>query len=379
MEVATSGDEKPKTWLLLGDRLGDNAQILALGARLGFPSEEKYLRHNKFYHLPNSLKGASLVSLQKESSSPLKPPWPDLVIMAGRKNVSAARWIKGRSGGKTRMVTIGRPRAPLDLFDLVLTTPQYRLPKPENVIELQVPLSGIRSEALDHARETWRHVLDPLPSPHIAVLVGGETTTCVFDPVAADRLGRLASTYAKSVGGSLLLTTSPRTAPTAADALFASISVPAELHRWTREKSAVNPYLGYLALADQVIVTCDSASMIADAVAAEKPVLLFDVPMQPRNAVLKLQHKMYLDVESRVAKGKPPTRFHQFLTWLASNGFLAPPRNMPRLYRNVVADEHAAWLVDACVDLSNARDFNGDGMFAGVHEAVARINKMFDL
>lgn len=379
MDFAAVCAKKPTTWLLLGDRLGDNAQVLALSARLGFPSEEKYLRHNKFYHLPNSLKGCSLISLQAEASSPLRAPWPDLVIMSGRKNVSAARWIKVQSGGHTKLVTIGRPRAPLNLFDLVLTTPQYRLPTPENVVELQVPLSSILPQRLVHARETWRHVLEELPAPHIALLVGGDTTTCVFDPVAADRLGRLASAYAKSVGGSLLLTTSPRTEHRSADALFAAISVPAKLHRWTRDKSAVNPYLGFLALADQVIVTCDSASMIADAVAAEKPVLLFDVPMQPRNAVLKLQHRMYLNAENRAARGKAPTRFHRFLTYLASNGFLAPPRDMPRLYRQVVSDEHAAWLVDVCVDPENAQDFNSDGMFAGVHEAQVRINRMFGL
>lgn len=370
-----SGDE-PKVWLLLGDRLGDNAQVLALGERLGYSAEEKYLRHNKLYHLPNTIKAASLISVLGESSSPLDAPWPDLIIMAGRKNVAAARWIRRKSGGRTKLVTIGRPRAPLGLFDLVLTTPQYRLPREENVIEFKAPLSGVNSVALDHARSTWSHVLEDLPRPHIALLVGGDTTTCVFDQVAADRLGRLASTYARSVGGSLLVTTSPRTAHKAADALFAAISVPAELHRWTRDRSAVNPYLGFLALSDQVIVTCDSASMMADAMAADKPVLLFDVPMQPQNVVLKLQHHLYLNVEKRAAKGKPPTRLHRMLIWLAGMGFLLPPRNMPQLYRNVVAHRHAAWLVDACVDLDNARNFCTDGLFAGVDEAVARIRKL---
>lgn len=211
--------EEPRVWLLLADRLGDNAQVLALGERLGYSAEEKYLRHNKLYHLPNVIKAASLFSVLRESSSPLTPPWPDLIIMAGRKNVAAARWIRRRSGGRTKIVTIGRPRAPLNLFDLVLTTPQYRLPREDNVIELKVPLSGVHPAGLDHARVTWNHVLEKLPRPHISLLVGGDTTTCVFDQVAADRLGRLASIYARSVGGSLLVTTSPRTSRAAADAL----------------------------------------------------------------------------------------------------------------------------------------------------------------
>src|SRR5690606_16404986 len=97
-------------WLLLGDRLGDNAQLRKLGAMLALPTESKCLRYNRLYHLPNVVKGATLLSVRREARRALKPPWPDIVISCGRKSVAAARWIKKRSGGRTKLVAIGRPR-----------------------------------------------------------------------------------------------------------------------------------------------------------------------------------------------------------------------------------------------------------------------------
>ena len=39
-----------------------------------------------------------------------------------------------------------------------------------------------------------------------------------------------------------------------------------------------NPYFGFLAHADQIVVTCDSVSMVSEACATGKPVYVFDLP-----------------------------------------------------------------------------------------------------
>ena len=367
---------RPLVWLLLGERLGDNAQIRTLGSMLGLASETKYLRYNGLYQVPNTLKGASLVSVQRETRHDLTPPWPDLVILCGRKSVATARWIKKQSKGRTKLIAIGRPRVGLDIFDLVVTTPQYRVPNEPNVVELLIPLSGVSEEDLRDARRLWKSSVADLPEPRIALLVGGDTTTGCLDEVAADRLGRLASRYAKSRGGSLMITTSPRTKFKAAEALINAITVPSKIHRWAPGLSTPNPYLGFIGMADEVIVTCDSASMIADAAVAKKPILLFDVPMQPRNLAIRIQHSLYLYVEDMLGCGAPLTLCARLLRYLAYTGYLTPPRNMARLYRNVVAAGHASWLVDACVDGNFVRPFRFEGMTRGVDEAVARIRDL---
>ena len=123
--------KSPLVWVLQGSRRGDNAQARELAARLPALTEAKHLKYNWLYGLPNFLLGAGLASVEQGAEC-LTPPWPDLVNAIGRRSVPVARWIKKKSGGCTRLVHMGRPRAPLDIFDLVITTPQYGLPPGES-------------------------------------------------------------------------------------------------------------------------------------------------------------------------------------------------------------------------------------------------------
>jgi hypothetical protein len=112
------------------------------------------------------------------------------------------------------------------------------------------------------------------------VLVGGSSPPYRLDAAVARRLAAAADAHARATGGSLLVTTSARTPPDAAAALFAALTTPSYPHRW--EASAPdNPYLAFLALADDIIVTGDSASMLTEACATGKPVALFEVPRRP--------------------------------------------------------------------------------------------------
>jgi hypothetical protein len=73
------------------------------------------------------------------------------------------------------------------------------------------------------------------------------------------------------------VTTSRRTTPAVTDALAAAIVVPAVVHRWSAGATG-NPYLAFLGVADRIIVTADSASMLADAASTGKPVEIFALP-----------------------------------------------------------------------------------------------------
>lgn len=271
-----------RVWLLLGSRAGDRAQIEALGAALatlGWSSESKRIVANKLFRIPNLFLDSSLLSIDRAASSPLTPPWPDLAIAAGRRSVPAARWIRRRSGGRTRLVHVGRPWAPLGWFDLLVTTPQYGLPDQPNVLLNSLSLSPLDRSRLDAAAARWAPRLEALPRPWIAVLVGGEARPYRLDAAAAGRLGRAASALARAARGSLLVSTSPRTPAAAAAALQAGLTAPHHLHRW--QPGSDNPYPAFLALADQFVVTGDSASMLAEACASGRPVRIFTLPERP--------------------------------------------------------------------------------------------------
>jgi len=262
-------------WLLMGHRAGDNTQVLALGEALGWPFEVKrfaYKPYERFLNLPFM---ATLAGVVKSQSSALAPPWPDLVLTAGRRNEPIARWIKRAAGGRTRLVHVGRPWARLDRWDLVVTTPQYRLPHGPTVLHNEAPLHRVTPERLAKAAREWGPRVAHLPRPYIAVLAGGPSGPYPFDPVSGAKLARQASELAEKRGGSLLITTSARTPAATTDALFAGVTVPSMLYPWRRDDPE-NPFFGFLALADAIVVTADSVSMMTEACATGMPVYFYD-------------------------------------------------------------------------------------------------------
>lgn len=278
----------PAVWLLHGRHAGDNAQIDALAGVVGWPAQTRRLRFSPLSRLPGWLKGARPVGLTA-SEPVLTPPWPDLVIAAGRRSASVARWIARRSGGRTRTVLLGRPRAPLSAFDLVLTTPQYGLPVRGNVLHLPAP-PGARAAPDQTTLDAWRARWAALPRPWVALLVGGDRAPYCLDVDRARRLGEAVGALATRLGGSVLATTGPRTTPAAIEALFAALGERAFRHRYAPGQ-ADNPYCALLALADQFVVTGDSASMLAEAAASGKPVAVFP-PAHRRSLAARLQRAL---------------------------------------------------------------------------------------
>ena len=268
---------------MMGHKAGDNSQILALAEALGWPFEIKRLVYRPTELLTNLLAPLTLLGIVRRKSSPLAPPWPDLIISAGRRNEPPCRWIQARAGKPVRLVHCGRPWAALECFDLVVTTPQYRLPQRANVLHNLTPLQRVSAARLEEARALWQPRLAHLPRPQIAVMVGGNAGPYVLDAEAAALLGRAASALRRQ--GRRLAAGDHQRAH--APAARSTRSRPRSMVRTScsagrREAAADNPYFGYLAVADSFIVTCESMSMLAEACSTRKPVHMFDLDTGPQ-------------------------------------------------------------------------------------------------
>jgi mitochondrial fission protein ELM1 len=254
------------------------------------------------------------------------------VIGCGRRSVGVAWQIRRHAGAGTRLVQLGRPRADLDRFDLVVTTPQYRLPTRPNVLHLSLPLHRGDPAARAQAAAEWEPAFANLPRPRIALLVGGSAKPFVFDLPTARRLAAEATALARAEGGSLLVSTSRRTPEPAARALCDSLGVAAHVHRWT-PAGGPNPYLAYLALADAFVVTGDSASMLAEACGTGRRVWVLDLPERRAfGAYAKhlLQRLVLAPAE------RPGARAWALTRWLAdlpARGWVRYPRDLRRLHR----------------------------------------------
>lgn len=269
----------PRLWILKSPHSGDNTQLRALQAALGWPAEVKRLAYRAHEGVLRLFSLPVLTGVDLKGSSPLVPPWPDLVICSGRGAEAVSFWLK-RQNPQLRIVFVGTPWSALDRFDLVIATPQYQVPPAANVLNIALPLHDVTPDRIAAEAERWAPRLMHLPRPFTAVLVGGSSGPYRFTPEAARRLGEAASKRAAARGGSLLITTSARTGEAAADALSSALTVPHLLHRW-REGAEDNPFHAVLGLADDIVVTADSISMLAEAAATGKPLQLFDIEEGP--------------------------------------------------------------------------------------------------
>ena len=274
--------KKERVWVIAGYRAGEHSQLIALADALGLPYEIKKLDYRRLEFRTNIFRGSDLRGIRQAQSTPLQSPWPDLLIEAGMRNEPVGRWVRDQSGGQTKIVHVGRPWADPERFDLVITTPQYRLPQRPNVLQNMMTMHSVSAANMTTAAEQWQPAFASLPQPHIAVIVGGHSGPYTFGARAAARLAQQASDVAQARGGSLLLTSSARTAPAALRALdTGTAAVPRHFYRW-READERNPYFAYLALADELIVTADSISMLTEACATGKPVYMFDPGVGPQ-------------------------------------------------------------------------------------------------
>ena len=261
--------------MLADDRPGNVNQALAVAEALAWPFLVKRVRYGPLARLPNRLLGASLIGLTGAARAALAPPWPELVIAAGRRSAPVARWLKRRAPDVflVQLMWPGSARG-LDLL-AVPAHDDLGNERPEVVRTVGVP-HRITPERLAAAAQELAPRLSDLPRPRIACLVGGSNRAVRFRPSDALRLAHEASALARARGGSLLVSTSRRTGEPCTAALARAIDVPRLLHRWSPDAApADNPYLGLLGAADAVIVTADSASMCSEACASGRPVFLF--------------------------------------------------------------------------------------------------------
>lgn len=268
---AGSGAKCPSVWLVTGYRAGERNQVLALGEALGWSFELKELAYRSSEFRTSLFRGSDLRGIRLDESSPLAPPWPDLLISAGMRNEPVCRWIRAQQGGRTRIVHIGRPWAHVDNFDLIVTTPQYRLEEHPKVVQNSLTLHRATQARLDQESARWQTKFAQLPGPRTAVILGGNSGPYTLGVKNARAIAQQVEAHARRRGGSLMISTSARTAPAVIDIFEREITLPNVLYRW-RPNDAENPYFGILALCDDLVVTADSISMLSEACATGKPV-----------------------------------------------------------------------------------------------------------
>ncbi len=354
----------------MGHKAGDNNQLLALAEALDYPFTIKHMQYRSTELLTNLVLKTTLAGIKKKLSSKLCEQWPDIIISAGRRNEPVAQWIKQQSGNKTKLIHVGRPWAALEKFDLIVTTPQYQLPAAANVLVIDTVLHRITAQRLAQAEKHWATELAKYTKPYLAVLVGGSSGAYAFNESAAHKLAAEIDKLASTLQATVLISTSARTPEISSNMLEQSILSPKYFFRWNAQLSD-NPYLAFLAVADALIVTGESVSMLTEACVTGKPVYIYDFgkgsdSMQygdgnPGNGIWEalLVHK---------GKDRWQILIHKLAMRFSSKRM---QRNISAIHTYLVSTGRAVWLGQSFPENKNRQ------LIDSVEKAVTRTKSQF--
>lgn len=260
-------------WAMTEGHAGMENQCVGLAEAIGVTPTRVHTQASRtmWKFLPPSLWPDPL-SL-KEGGGRFEAPWPDIVITCGRRSVATSMAIRKASGGKTFTIHIQDPHAPADKFDM-LVVPRHDTLRAPNVYVARGALHHVTREKLDKAAAHFSPMLAHLPRPLISVLVGGSNKKQEVSPdVIRDLAEKLKKTAQLSNAG-IAVTPSRRTGKANEVILREVLS---GSNCWVWDGTGDNPYFGLLALADAIVVTADSVSMVSEAAFTGKPVYVYDL------------------------------------------------------------------------------------------------------
>ncbi len=271
---------KKTIWLLLDDRKGSVNQtmgiVTAIGERMNIV--EKNIVYTEHGWFPNWIRGRSLLGVDKEKSSDLNPPYPDIVLSSSRRTVPVARYIRKKSNNSVKIVQLMYPSGGIGIKDMELVViPSHdrskKQQKPNAMVILGAP-TQITNKLLQAEKDRWEPVFANLPKPWTTVIIGGRIKGKPYPTENISKLADLLKKFHEKFGGSFLLTTSRRTGEDAEKLLLGQLKdIPMYTYLWGEQKE--NPIMGFYACSDFVIATADSVSMCSEACETGKPVFLF--------------------------------------------------------------------------------------------------------
>ena len=273
--MSVSDIARTTCWVVSDGKMGMENQCRALAEALALdPVVKRIAIRPPWRWLPPQMWRKPLAALDTSvgGGDHFARPWPDLVIATGRQTVAPVLALK-RAAGRSRpilCVQLQDPKVDPARFDLVIVPGHDRIAG-DNVVATLGAMHRVTPAVLADAAAHFGDKLAQLPRPRIAVLLGGGNRAYKFTDRAAEALGGSLARLADSAGAGLMVTPSRRT-PARALARIAGHLDGRPAAIW--DEADPNPYFGYLALADAIVVTADSVNMVSEAAGTGKPVYI---------------------------------------------------------------------------------------------------------
>lgn len=266
-----------KVWAVTDGRAGIEAQALGLAEAIARRTltqidVKHVMLRSPWSWLPSGFVPAPRQTLTAESD-PIAGPWPDVWIGCGRASIPLSMGVRAWSRRRTFVVQLQDPRVNPREFDLVVP-PAHDGLDGQNVMPILGACHRVTQDKLASALAEYPVVLEDLPGPRIALLIGGKSKRQDIGAARAQTIAGQMADLVRATGGSLMATLSRRTGDAARLQFRARLAPHCALFY---EGDGPNPYFAMLAAADAIVMTPDSVSMPSEAAATGKPIHFLEV------------------------------------------------------------------------------------------------------
>lgn len=230
-------------------------------------------------------------ALTEESARALEQTWASVVVSCGA-SAGLVNAVWSRSHG-ARAIHLLRPPWPItNQVDLTIVPRHDRLPQDARTLVTHGALHAIRPEELASRAATQRARWALGRPIQLGVLIGGDSRQARLPPALVSMVLAQVLDAARRLDGEVLVTTSRRTSPAIERLVERRLDQQERcplLVLASRDRS--DGYVpGILAAASLLVVSGESISMVSEAVAAAKPVIVF----APQALVPWAKHRRFL-------------------------------------------------------------------------------------
>lgn len=270
MHDTPSASDHPTCWIISDGKAGVETQCLAVAEELGLSPVLKRVSPRRPWRWLAPRGPVDPAVQFGLTGSAFAPPWPDIAIAGGRNTVPYIRALRRAAGRRTFTAFLQDPRTGPHTAD-VIWVPEHDRRRGANVFTTLTTPHRLTLAKLAERRARLPDLMAKVPGPRLSVLIGGNSRSHVFKPEDQVRLiGGLEALVPHF--GSLFVTTSRRT-PHELDAALHSFMSGRPGMIW--DGTGNNPLHDFIAHADQLVVTADSANMVCETCVSGRPVHVF--------------------------------------------------------------------------------------------------------
>jgi len=279
---------KPKALLLTEGYHGMISQVEGLAKALNADFQHRIVRLNWLWnYIPPKLSPVSSLIL-KDGQYITENKKFDLAISCGRKSVIPSIFFK-KKNKKIFTIHIQNPKVRFNNFDLIVA-PEHDELKGENIITSKGAIHYITRSEIEKARS---YLLDKIQNEKIVSLIlGGPNKYYNFSNEELTNIFREIKSSFISRGYKAIIIPSMRTPKRIIDLAIKEFLIDGLVVN-SVDKQA---YLSSLAIANSIVVTCDSTSMISEAATSGKPIFVAHMQPKRNNYRFKRFYKLFREL-----------------------------------------------------------------------------------